>query len=79
MEHLGRVGLAGSRHELAFAALTGLDASTALERVAGTCRLPDERLDIGSRPRAGELGKLRVEGKDDGVVDGDVVEFRFNV
>jgi GTP-binding protein YchF len=39
----------------------------------------DELLDIGSWSRAKELGKLRVEGKDYEVVDGDVLEIRFNV
>jgi GTP-binding protein YchF len=39
----------------------------------------DELLDIGSWNRAKDLGKLRVEGKDYEVVDGDVLEIRFNV
>ena len=39
----------------------------------------DELLDIGSWPKAREAGKLRVEGKDYEVVDGDVLEIRFNV
>lgn len=39
----------------------------------------DELLDIGSWQKAKELGKLRVEGKDYEVVDGDVLEIRFNV
>jgi GTP-binding protein YchF len=39
----------------------------------------DELLDIGSWTKAKELGKLRVEGKDYEVVDGDVLEIRFNV
>ena len=34
---------------------------------------------IGSWNKAKELGKLRVEGKDYEVVDGDVLEIRFNV
>ncbi len=38
-----------------------------------------ELLEIGSWPEAKELGKLRVEGKDYEVGDGDVVEIRFNV
>jgi ribosome-binding ATPase len=38
----------------------------------------DELLEIGSwHPR--RRGKLRVEGKDYVVEDGDVMEFRFNV
>ena len=36
-------------------------------------------LAIGSWPRAKEQGKLRVEGKDYEVQDGDVLEIRFNV
>ena len=38
-----------------------------------------ELLDIGSWAKAKEQGKLRVEGKDYEVVDGDVLEIRFNV
>jgi len=39
----------------------------------------DELLEIGSWDRARQLGKLRVEGKDYEVRDGDVLEIRFNV
>jgi ribosome-binding ATPase len=39
----------------------------------------DDLLDIGSWQKAKELGKLRVEGKEYEVVDGDVLEIRFNV
>jgi GTP-binding protein YchF len=39
----------------------------------------DQLLDIGSWTKAKELGKLRVEGKDYEVQDGDVLEIRFNV
>ena len=39
----------------------------------------DELLEIGSWSKARDVGKLRVEGKDYEVADGDVVEFRFNV
>ena len=39
----------------------------------------DELLEIGSWLKARELGKLRIEGKDYEVVDGDVLEIRFNV
>ena len=39
----------------------------------------DELLDIGSWNKAKDVGKIRVEGKDYEVVDGDVMEFRFNV
>ena len=38
-----------------------------------------ELLDIGSWAKAKEVGKLRVEGKDYPVEDGDVLEIRFNV
>jgi ribosome-binding ATPase len=39
----------------------------------------DELLDIGSWAKAKEAGKVRIEGKEYVVEDGDVVEFRFNV
>jgi GTP-binding protein YchF len=39
----------------------------------------DELLELGSWNKAKEVGKLRVEGKDYEVVDGDVLEIRFNV
>ena len=39
----------------------------------------DELLEIGSWSGARDAGKLRVEGKDYEPVDGDVMEFRFNV
>jgi GTP-binding protein YchF len=39
----------------------------------------DELLDIGSWTKAKDLGKIRLEGKDYHPVDGDVIEFRFNV
>jgi ribosome-binding ATPase len=39
----------------------------------------DELLDIGSWTKAKDLGKIRLEGKDYHPVDGDVMEFRFNV
>jgi len=38
-----------------------------------------ELLDIGSWAKARELKKIRVEGKDYEVADGDVLEIRFNV
>ena len=38
-----------------------------------------ELLEIGSWAKARESGQLRIEGKDYEVVDGDVLEFRFNV
>ena len=39
----------------------------------------DELLELGSWSKAREAGRLRVEGKDYEVVDGDVLEIRFNV
>jgi ribosome-binding ATPase len=39
----------------------------------------DELLELGSWSKARDVGKLRVEGKDYEVQDGDVVEIRFNV
>ena len=34
---------------------------------------------IGCQAKAREAGKLRIEGKEYTVQDGDVIEFRFNV
>ena len=39
----------------------------------------DTLLDLGSWTKAKEAGKLRIEGKDYHPIDGDVMEFRFNV
>jgi ribosome-binding ATPase len=39
----------------------------------------DELLSLGSWAAARDAGKLRVEGKDYVVLDGDVLEIRFNV
>jgi GTP-binding protein YchF len=39
----------------------------------------DELLELGSWNAAKEVGRLRVEGKDYEVADGDVLEIRFNV
>jgi len=39
----------------------------------------EDLLEIGSWNKAKELGRIRVEGKDYEVVDGDVLEIRFNV
>ena len=36
-------------------------------------------VELGSFARARESGKLRIEGKEYVVKDGDVIEFRFNV
>ncbi len=39
----------------------------------------DELLELGSHAAARDVGKIRSEGKDYEVQDGDVLEFRFNV
>ena len=39
----------------------------------------DDLVSLGSFAKAREAGKLRIEGKDYVVKDGDVIEFRFNV
>jgi ribosome-binding ATPase len=39
----------------------------------------DELVEIGSWSKAREVGRLRTEGKDYEVMDGDVLEIRFNV
>lgn len=39
----------------------------------------DDLVELGSTAKAREAGKLRIEGKDYIMEDGDVVEFRFNV
>ena len=39
----------------------------------------DELLEFGSWAKAKEVGKIRIEGKEYHPVDGDVMEFRFNV
>ncbi|HXH77606.1 redox-regulated ATPase YchF [Nocardioides sp.] len=39
----------------------------------------DDLMDAGTMQKAKEAGKVRIEGKDYVMVDGDVVEFRFNV
>jgi ribosome-binding ATPase YchF (GTP1/OBG family) len=43
--------------------------------------LPGDKLARGggSQAKAREAGKLRIEGKEYVVQDGDVIEFRFNV
>ncbi|MGB1874208.1 MAG: redox-regulated ATPase YchF [Akkermansiaceae bacterium] len=39
----------------------------------------DDLIAAGSKSAARDAGKLRIEGKDYEVMDGDVIEFRFNV
>ena len=39
----------------------------------------DELIELGGWPKAKAAGRLRVEGKDYEVLDGDVLEIRFNV
>jgi GTP-binding protein YchF len=47
--------------------------------IKAECIRWDELLELGSWNRAKEAGKIRIEGKDYEVLDGDVLEFRFNV
>ena len=47
--------------------------------IKAECIRWDELLQLGSWSKARDAGKLRVEGKDYEVLDGDVLEFRFNV
>ncbi len=47
--------------------------------IRAECIQWDELLECGSWSAARDVGKLRVEGKDYVVEDGDVLEFRFNV
>ncbi len=39
----------------------------------------DDLIELGSKAAARDAGKLRIEGKEYEVKDGDVIEFRFNV
>ncbi len=47
--------------------------------IKAECVRWDELLELGSWSAARDVGKLRIEGKDYEVADGDVMEFRFNV
>jgi GTP-binding protein YchF len=47
--------------------------------IAAECTAFDVLRELGSLAKAKEAGKLRIEGKDYVVQDGDVLEFRFNV
>ncbi|MEY2419690.1 MAG: ribosome-binding ATPase, partial [Actinomycetota bacterium] len=47
--------------------------------IRAECIRWDELLELGSWNKAKEAGKLRVEGKEYVVQDGDVLEIRFNV
>jgi GTP-binding protein YchF len=47
--------------------------------IKAECIRWDELLELGSWSKARDVGKLRIEGKDYEVADGDVLEFRFNV
>jgi len=47
--------------------------------IAAECTAYDDLVALGSFAKAREAGKLRIEGKDYVVQDGDVLEFRFNV
>jgi ribosome-binding ATPase YchF (GTP1/OBG family) len=39
----------------------------------------EDLVELGSEAKCRDVGKLRVEGKDYVIADGDVVHFRFNV
>jgi ribosome-binding ATPase YchF (GTP1/OBG family) len=39
----------------------------------------EDYVEYGSKAAARDVGKLRIEGKEYEVKDGDVIEFRFNV
>ena len=60
---------------------SGGRALTAVERgfIAAQTIAFEDLVALGSEAKAREAGKLRVEGKDYVVQDGDVMEFRFNV
>ena len=47
--------------------------------IRAECIAFEELIELGSWAKAREVGKMRVEGKDYEVRDGDVLEFRFNV
>jgi GTP-binding protein YchF len=47
--------------------------------IAAECTAYEELVSLGSFAKAREAGRLRIEGKDYVVQDGDVLEFRFNV
>jgi ribosome-binding ATPase YchF (GTP1/OBG family) len=47
--------------------------------IAGEVVGYDDLVAAGSFAKCRELGKLRIEGKDYEVKDGDVIEWRFNV
>ena len=47
--------------------------------IAAECTAYDELVRLGSFAKAREAGRLRIEGKEYVVQDGDVLEFRFNV
>ena len=47
--------------------------------IAAECTAYEELVSLGSFAKAREAGRLRIEGKEYVVLDGDVLEFRFNV
>jgi ribosome-binding ATPase len=47
--------------------------------IKAECIRWDDLLELGSWTKAKEAGKVRIEGKDYEVLDGDVLEIRFNV
>ena len=47
--------------------------------IAGEVCSYEDMVEAGSKAAARDAGRLRIEGKDYEVQDGDVIEFRFNV
>jgi GTP-binding protein YchF len=47
--------------------------------IAAECTAYEDLISLGSFAKAREAGRLRIEGKEYTVQDGDVMEFRFNV
>jgi GTP-binding protein YchF len=47
--------------------------------IAAECTAYEDLVRLGSFAKAREAGRLRIEGKEYTVLDGDVLEFRFNV
>jgi ribosome-binding ATPase YchF (GTP1/OBG family) len=39
----------------------------------------NDLVEVGNKSKLKEVGKVRIEGKDYTVKDGDIIEFRFNV
>ena len=54
-------------------------ASTTPPNMVSTSPMFDDLMSAGSMAEAKARGRVRIEGKDYVMADGDVVEFRFNV